>query len=404
MTSSKQLPFIVAGGGIGGLCAALALAKTGQHVKVLERAPEVGEIGFGIQIAPNGHDMLRRLGVMEALEPSVFYPDALVMVDALDNQEVTRINLGEKFTARYKLPYFVVHRRDLHGALMEACLKQPTFSIESGAKDVRDFEEHDGIVTVRCADGSSYDGCAMIGAEGLRSATRARIVPDEGPRPTGHVVYRGLVPIEEITDKQYMNSMVIYVGPGFHAVQYRLRGGTVMNNVATFESAGFKRGEKDYGTPEELAAKLAMATPEVQHVMRYLSYERKWTLYDLAPADNWTQGKVTLLGDAAHATLQYMAQGAIMAMEDSLVLAAELTQHGDDINAAFLAYQGKRMNRTARVVTSARIFGSICHASAGSRLLRNELARQRDPNFPWEVDWLYRGIDLPDTVAHSKAA
>lgn len=404
MVSSKDLPFIVAGGGIGGLCAALALARKGQYVKVLERAPEVGEIGFGIQVAPNGSDMLQRLGVAAALEPHCFYPDALVMADAMTGEELTRIDLGERFTARYGHRYFVIHRRDLHGALLDACRAQPSVVIAPGSHEVRHFEERDGVVTVQCADGAVHAGCAMIGAEGLRSATRAGIVPDAGPRPTGHVVYRGLVPIDEVTDKKYVNSMVIYAGPDCHTVQYRLRGGAVMNNVATFESPSFKRGATPYGSPQELAAAFAHCAPVVRDMLKYLSLDKKWDLHDLTPATNWTRGNVTLLGDAAHATLQYLAQGAIMAMEDALVLANEVSRGGSDIHAAFVDYQNQRLNRTARVTTTARLFGAICHASDGARLLRNELVRQRDPGFPAEIDWLYRGIGLADERSEVRAA
>jgi 2-polyprenyl-6-methoxyphenol hydroxylase-like FAD-dependent oxidoreductase len=392
MKTSKDLPFIIAGGGIGGLCAALALAKSGIHVKVLERAPEVGEIGFGIQIAPNGYAMLERLGVAAALDPYSFYPDALILVDAMNGEELTRINLGDRFQARYKHRYFVIHRRDLHGVLLDACRRQETLVLEEGGKEVTDYEDHGDRVTVNCADGSSYEGRAMIGVEGLRSPTRARIVPDQGPRPSGHVVYRGLTKIEDIHDKSYINSMVIYGGPGCHAVQYRLRGGTVMNNVATIVSPSFRHGQTDYGGTDELFAAFEKCAANVRELTGYLSLDRKWALHDLQPATNWTSGNVTLLGDAAHATLQYLAQGAVMAMEDAVVLASELGKHGDDVNAAFMAYQAQRLNRTARVTTTARLFGEIIHASEGARLLRNELVRKRDMDHPWEIDWLYRGL------------
>jgi len=389
MSSQDGLPIVVAGGGIGGLCAALALAREGFAVKVLERAPEIGEIGYGIQIAPNGHAILKKLGVMEILEPQVFYPDALILMDAVDLSEITRIQLSDRFVERYKLPYFVVHRRDLHAALIEACRRERNFSFEEG--EVSDYENHDGHVLVHCSDGRTLKAKAMIGCEGLRSRTRARIVDDCGPRPTGYVVYRGLVPVDEISNKDHLNSMVIYGGPGCHIVQYRLRGGTVMNNVATFQSPAYGRGEAEYGAPDELLSAYDQCAPEVRDMLKYFALEKNWRLHDLLPATNWTDGNVTLLGDSAHATLQYLAQGAIMAMEDSMALAREMAQRPDDVNQAMLRYQSQRLNRTARVITTARLFGEIVHARGGERLLRNELARRRDVHIPWEVDWLYRG-------------
>lgn len=397
MASSSDLPIIIAGAGIGGLSAALALAGTGHRIKVLEKAPGVGEIGYGIQMAPNGYAMLERFGVAAALEPYSFFPDALVLVDAISDREITRIDLGERFRARYGRPYFVVHRRDLHGALFEACKAQAAISIEQDAKEVVRFEERSNKVVVECADGSSHEGKALIGAEGIHSPTRTQVVGDGPLRVTGHVVYRGLTPIEEIVDKTYVNSMVMHVGPNLHFVQYRLRGGTVMNNVCTFESPAFKRGEKEFGGPDELFGVFAQASPRVQDmVRRYISLEKKWVLHDRDSVTNWTKGRVAVLGDAAHPMLQYLAQGAIMSMEDAAVLGVEVQRHGDDIPAALQAYQAQRLNRTARVVLSARLFGAICHADAGARLLRNELLGQRDPHNPWEADWLFKGIALPE--------
>jgi 2-polyprenyl-6-methoxyphenol hydroxylase-like FAD-dependent oxidoreductase len=398
MTAKNNLPIIVAGGGIGGLSAAILLAKKGRRVIVLEKTPEIGEIGYGIQIGPNGCAMLRRMGIFDALQPSCFYPDALVMVDAISAQEITRIDLGESFRERYKNPYLVVHRRDLQAALKQACLDHSKVQLEEGKKDVLRFDQIDGYVVVHCADGSSYEGAALVGAEGKHSPTRSQIVGGPRLRATGHVVYRGLVPTEQIDDKKYLNSMVIYVGPGVHLVQYRLRGGTVMNNVATFESPAFRRGEKKYGSPEELAERFEPCAPEVKEKLRYFAFERNWVLDDGDPLENWSQGNATLLGDAAHATLQYLAQGAIMAMEDAAVLAEEVDIHSDDYQKAFLAYQGRRLNRTARVVLSARLFGEICHAAQGARLLRNELLSSRLPDQPWESDWLYHGIELDEHI------
>jgi salicylate hydroxylase len=389
---ATQKDFIVAGGGLGGLAVALALARRGRKVRVLEKASEFGEIGYGIQMGPNIMRVLDHLGVMRDLESTAFFPDALVMMDAVSGEEVTRIALGDAFQKRYGARYFVIHRRDLHGGLLAACERHEGVTLQA-SKGLASFEDRGGEVVVRCEDGSEYVGAALVGADGLWSPTRKAIVND-APRPTGHTVYRGVVPIDEVTDRQFMNSMVIWCGHDIHLVQYRLRGGTVMNNVAVFVSPRFRRGEKEFGQPEELFQMFEQAVPRVRDMLKYVSTERNWILHDRDPATNWTKGRATLLGDAAHPTLQYLAQGACMAMEDGVVLAAQVAQHGDDVNEAFLAYQRRRMNRTARVVLTARFFGEVCHAGGGARMLRNEIASRRDIDFPYEIDWLYRGIDI----------
>ncbi len=393
MSTIARPEILVAGGGIGGLAAALALARKGRCVRVLEKASEFGEIGYGIQMGPNVYPMLETLGVFEAMAPHVVYPDALVLADAISGDELSRITLGAAFRARYKYPYFVIHRRDLHGAILDACRRNENVALEA-SKGLARFEQREDRVVVRCEDGSEYEGLALIGADGLWSPTRAAVVADGPPRLTGHVVYRGVVPTDEVIDRSYLNSMVIYVGRNMHLVQYRLRAGAVMNNVATIESDRFKRGEPNFGRPDELEEIFSQCAPRVRDMLRYVSRERNWVLYDRDPVTNWAQGNVTLLGDAAHPTLQYLAQGACMAIEDAVVLAAEVARHGTDFNRAFLAYQQQRMNRTARVVLSSRFFGAYIHAGGGARALRNELLAQRSPDEPWEADWLYRGIDV----------
>ena len=388
---------LIAGGGIGGLAAALALAKKGRKVRVLEKAAEFGEIGYGIQMGPNVSRMLDRLGVLKTIEETAFFPQALIFVDALDNREVTRIALGDRFVKRFGYRYFVIHRRDLHGGLLEACKRREEIALES-SRGLRGFSEEKDLVTVQCENGATYTGAALIGADGLWSPMRQAIVADGAPRQAGHFVYRGVVPDAEITDRSRIDSMTIWGGPGLHLVQYRLRGGAVMNNVATIASRRFLRGEANAGAPDELESMFARCDAQVRDNLRYVSRERNWALHDRDPVTNWTLGRVTLLGDAAHPTLQYLAQGAQMAIEDGVVLAEKVAAAGDDFNRAFNAYQSERMNRTARVVLSSRFFGEWFHADAGARELRNELGRARSPENPWEADWLYKGIEPSGTL------
>ena len=395
--SISDLPILIAGGGIGGLSAALALALKGRRVHVLEKAPEFGEIGYGIQMGPNVSRMLDRLGLLRALEPHSVFPDALIMVDAVDNREISRITLGRTFLERYRYRYFVIHRRDLHGEILEACRRRGEITLEA-SRGLVSFVERGNTVVVRCESGAEIEGAALIGAEGLWSPTRAAIVSDGAPRVAGHVTYRGVVPSEEIIDRSHLDSMTIWVGPNLHLVQYRLRGGKVMNNVATVSSSRFRRGEKDFGNWDELEQVFARTDPRVRDMLRYFSRDRNWVLHDREPVTHWTRGRATLLGDAAHPTLQYLAQGANMAIEDGVVLAEKVAAAGDDFGRAFLAYQRERMNRTARVVLSSRFFGEYFHVDGGARALRNELARRRDPENPWEIDWLYRGIEVDGSL------
>jgi salicylate hydroxylase len=394
---------LVAGGGIGGLAAALALALKGRRVRVLEKAAEFGEIGYGIQMGPNVARMLDRLGVLKALEPASVFPDALIFADALTNEELSRISLGKAFLERYQFRYFVIHRRDLHGSLLQACKQREEIVLEA-SRGLKAFGQIGDHVTVLCENGASYEGAALIGADGLWSPTRQAVIADGAPRMAGHYVYRGVVPDEQITDRSRIDTMTIWGGPDLHLVQYRLRGGTVMNNVATIASRRFRRGEPNAGAPDELEEIFAQTHARVRDNLRYVSRERNWVLHDREPATNWTDGRVTLLGDAAHPTLQYLAQGAQMAIEDAVVLAEKVAAAGEDYNRAFLAYQRERMNRTARVVLSSRFFGEWFHVGGGARELRNQLARARDPDNPWEADWLYRGIEPDGRLEATEAA
>ena len=382
---------LIAGGGIGGLSAALALARKGLRVRVLEKAAEFGEIGYGIQMGPNVAKMLDRLGILEPIESHAFFPDALIFADAIDNREITRIAVGKFFRQRYGYRYFVIHRRDLHGEILKACRQRGEISLET-SRGVTHFEQRADAVLVRCDGGAEVEGAALVGADGLWSPTRQVLIGDGAPRAAGHFVYRGVVPMDQITDRSRADAMTIWGGPHLHLVQYRLRGGTVMNNVATIASRRFRKGGPEAGAPDELEEMFARAHPHVRDMLRYVSRERNWVLHDREPATNWSNGRVTLLGDAAHPTLQYLAQGAQMAIEDAVVLADKVAAAGENFEPAFQAYQRERMNRSARVVLSSRFFGEVLHVDGGARELRNELLRKREPESHAEFDWLYRGI------------
>ncbi len=395
MSRASNREVLIIGGGIGGVATALALAKCGWRSHVFEKSPEFGEIGYGIQQGPNAYRMLDWLGVMKALEPQAVFTRNLIMIDALTDRELARIDCGAAFRERYGAPYTVVHRRDLHGALLDGCRTRDEITLHT-SKELVDFTDRGTSVVARFADGSEYEGAALIGADGLRSRVREIVIGDGPPRASGHVSYRGVVPLDQIADQSHFDDMVIWAGPNLHFVQYRLRGGTVMNNVATVVSRRFEQGErKNYGGPDELLEAFARTTPRVQEMLAVVGKDKNWLLHDRPSVGGWTKGNATLLGDAAHPTLQYLAQGACMAIEDAVVLAHKLRDAASAIGAALSAYENERYLRAIRVPITSRIFGEILHCDGGARDLRNHLMAQRTPDMSWEYDWLYKGIAIP---------
>ncbi len=388
------MTILIAGGGIGGISAALGLARQGFKVRVLERAAEFGEIGYGLQLGPNAFQTLERLGVRDFMERTAFFPNNLIMQDAVTGKEVSRIHLRDKFLKTYDRPYAVIHRSDLHGALLGGCRALPELvSLETNS-GLKSFKQDKGRVQATLDDGREVEGDLLVCADGLRSVGRQNIIGDGEPRVSGHIARRGVVPLDDVSDRRFIDDMVIWVGPNLHLVQYRLRGGTVLNNVCVIESEEFKQGKTDWGGMDEVQRTFEGTVPYVQDALKFISPERAWAMCDRDPHAGWTRGNVTLLGDAAHPTLQYLAQGACMAMEDGEVLAAKLSKRDRPIAESLQLYESERYLRAARITLTSRFFGHVCHAGGGARDLRNHLAGQRgDQNF-FEVDWIYRGINV----------
>lgn len=388
--NQSTLPVIVAGGGIGGLAAALALAREGIPVRVLERADAFGEIGAGLQLAPNALRVLERLGALEAVLHDGVFPDYAVMIDALTGDEITRISLGAGFMQRFGHRYVVVHRQDLLRALLEQCRRASAVELMTG-RGIVSFEDAGDRVRVACQDGSVHEGQALIGADGLYSVVRAALLADGPPRVAGHFCYRGTVPMDRIPDRSYERAMALWVGPDMHLVQYPVRQGQLMNNVVVIQSPRFRAGLADTGEWSEVESLFSAATPRVRGMLEYVDRSRCWSLHDRPPAPDWSRGRVTLLGDAAHPTLQNMAQGACMALEDAVCLADRITASGGDLPAAFLDYQQARYLRTARVQLSARFVASMVHAGGGARDVRNHVLAKRSHDSYFELAWLYDG-------------
>ena len=388
---------IVVGGGIGGLSAAFALTRKGLRVRVLERSAEFGEVGAGIQIAPNCTRILNSYGLLDEARSLGVLPVSMVMKDALDGSVLTSLDLLD-MERRYGTPYMVIHRSDLHGLFLRACqdagVDLRTSQHVTGYEGDAGREGTGDGARVRLADGTVHAARLVVAADGLHSVARGQLVGDK-PVSSAFVAYRGAVPMERARENNISESdVVVYVGPRCHFVQYPLRGGDMFNQVAVFESARARAGEEDWGTPDELDAAFAPATGNVRKGLPLIRRDRCWRMFDRDPIMTWVYGRIALLGDAAHPPLQYIAQGAIMAIEDGYVLAEHLAANpGDrpepDWDGALAAYQAVRPEHCRRVVTTSRAWGGLWHLDGEKRARRNEILRARDPRDYSFVDWLY---------------
>ena len=387
-TPDTPLPVLVAGGGIGGLAAALALVRRGFNVQVFEQAAEIGEIGAGIQLGPNAFHAFDALGVGEKARGRAVYTDYMVMHDALDEYQVGKIPTGEAFRQRFGNPYAVIHRVDVHKSLLEGAEETGRVRFQTSTRIDR-VEQDADTVTVYDQNGQAYRGQALIGADGVKSAVRQQYVNDPA-RVTGHVVYRAVVDKADFPEDLQWNAASIWVGPNCHLVHYPLRGGEQYNVVVTFHSRQQEEWGVTEGSKEEVQSYFQGICPKARQLIDLPKSWKRWATADREPIGQWTFGRATLLGDAAHPTTQYMAQGACMAMEDAVTLGEALRVHHNNWAKALDLYQRSRVARTARIVLSSREMGRIYHAKGVERLVRNELWKGRTPErFYDAMDWLY---------------
>ncbi|VCU70182.1 3-hydroxybenzoate 6-hydroxylase 1 [Pigmentiphaga humi] len=393
--SDRKQPVLVVGGGIGGMAAALALSRQGRDVHVFEQADEFKEIGAGIQLGPNAFYTFDALGVTEAVRELAAFPDDIIAMDALSGERLVKLPVGELFPQRFGRPYGLIHRADLHTVLLEACRRSDKVRLQAGTK-ITGFEDTGSAVRIATETGETIEGAALIGADGLWSTIRGDIVGDGKPRVSGHIAYRAVLATEDVPLENRLNAMIVWMGPKYHLVHYPLRGGKLFNLVAVFHSDRYEDGWDTYGDPEELHLRFENAHPHVQNMLAKIESWRMWVLCDREPVANWSKGRVTLLGDAAHPMLQYLAQGACMAMEDAVCLAGKLAATPDDIPGAFLAYQQARYLRTSRTQLTARLYGHAYHAAGATRDLRNAFLASRSAGQTVEsMAWMYDPKEIP---------
>lgn len=385
-----EAPLLIVGGGIGGLATALAGARAGRPVHLIEQAPEFAEIGAGLQIGANATRVMDRLGVLDAVEAVAVHPQRAVMRDAVTGEKLTGLALGATYRARYGTPYLVMHRSDLLQILLDACTAEPLITLENN-RTVVDIVPGADEVEVTCADGQVYRAEVLIGADGLRSRVRRLFVDDE-PVCSGYVAYRGTMPIEDVATDVDANDIVLWVGPGVHLMQYPVRAGALYNQVAVFHSPSFAAEVPDaeWGTPEELDTAYAGTVDPVRISAASVSRARHWPLYDREPLEHYVQGRVALIGDAAHPMLQVLGQGACQALEDAVCLADLLAENVEDPDKALVAYEQARLPRATTCQRLARPWAEMWHLTDPVAIaLRNRVFRDRADDDYRDVDWLY---------------
>ena len=386
---------IVAGAGIGGLTAALALAAKGFRVVILEKAERLEEAGAGLQLSPNASRILIELGLRERLGTRALVPEAISIMSARSGGEIARLPLGEDAGSRAGAPYWVLHRADLQAALLEAVGEHPDIEVRLGWA-FEDVVTHARGLTVSRRQGATLEqeqALALIGADGVRSAVRQRLFPQTQPQFSGLIAWRGAFDSSRLPGADGANRVQLWMGANAHLVAYPMSGARQINVVAIL------RGDVAYGSGDTAELNQAFAPrrwPEpVRSMIGAVGSWRQWPLFTVSAAGAWSSGPIALLGDAAHAMLPFAAQGAGMAIEDAAVLAKCLAGCADDpaaIPGALQRYTGLRRARVARVQRTAERNGNIYHLTGAAALARDlfirsigaerMLARQR-----WIYDW-----------------
>lgn len=387
---------LIAGGGIGGLATALALARRGIAAEVLERRTVFGDDGAGIQIGPNGTRILEELGAATSLRARATVPDALRILDAASGRELARFPLGRWIALRHGAPYWALHRRDLHASLVAAAESEPLIRIRKGFDVGAVHEGTEGVAAVSSNGNQTLGGDALIAADGAWSELRVRVFGGGPARFTGKVAMRVVLPIEEVPEALHRTEVHLWLGPDVHVVHYLVSGGHAVALVAVFDGG---RIATDWSTPRDrawVAAQTAGFAPLLGDLLTRPEHWRSWPLLALGgPEPHVAVGRTALLGDAAHPMLPFLAQGGVMALEDAAVVAQALAADPDDPARAFARYAAARRARVRRVARASQMNGLIYHVSGLLAAARNlALARIPPERFMRRYDWLY-GWTLP---------
>ncbi|WP_024275259.1 FAD-dependent monooxygenase [Hyphomicrobium sp. 802] len=390
MTGSQRLSALIAGGGIGGLATALALAQRGIDVRVCERRAEFPEEGAGIQIGPNGTRILQQLGVAEFLENKVASPDTLIVHDGASGRELTRLPLGSWLAKRHGAPYWTAHRRDLHSALRTRAESEPRITLSRATEITSCRDEPNGIAAVD-ASGEVLSASLLVAADGLWSTLRRSIAGESAvPTPVGKTAFRSVTTAENMPSELARNAVHIWLSPGAHAVHYPVTGGRDIAIVVIADDPTLSEGWDAPAATDAVKDKMQSFAPSLRSLANSTQTWRQWSLYRLPPLTHWTSGRAALLGDAAHPMLPFLAQGAVMALEDAIALASCIAASNSELEHALQNYEQVRRPRISKVVEASIRNGRIYHMHGPTALARNAVMKLRPPESVMAgFDWLY---------------
>lgn len=386
---AEPLPFLIAGGGIGGLAAAIALAQRGVTVEVLERGAAFAAAGAGIQLGPNAVKVLRALGVADAVAAHACEPTALAVFGAGSGRNLTRMPLGAQIAARCGAPYWTVHRADLHRALAAAARADPSITVRLDSTVTSLQSALSDRVAVTLADGQKLEGSALIGSDGVWSNVRNAVAPQYSHVASGWCAYRAIVPID---DAAGLDTTIVgaWLSPDAHIIHYPIRAGRALNLVVVTRDAWSGQEWSATADPRRIAAATKSFSSTLRDVIMRAREWHQWSLPQPVMLGQWHRGRIALLGDAAHAMLPFFAQGGAMALEDAMALAAAVAAKRDDLPAAFAAYHAHRRQRVARVQAASVRNGRIFHLSGPMALARDAAMKVTPGNMLMSrFDWLY---------------
>jgi 2-polyprenyl-6-methoxyphenol hydroxylase-like FAD-dependent oxidoreductase len=368
-------PLLIVGGGIAGLAAGLGLARIGKSSRILEKSPTFDAIGAGLQLGPNAVHALQWLGAWDAVAPHCVSPSEIHVRDGISGQVLQRIPLGANFENRFGAPYRVAHRADLQNGLLESVRSKPNIKLQNNA-EVTNVSIAETAVALK--SGKNLSGQAIIAADGVHSAIRNLLIGQPGKNAVGHMLHRGFTPIALIPTSANIDVVTLWLFPGGHVVHYAVSNWRHFNIVAAVEDSEISLWTAFQGACQPLADILDLKTKWT-----------KWPAVDINPVQNWNRNRTVLVGDAAHASLPYLAQGAAMALEDACVLSNAI-QNANDLESAFQKFSKLRFKRTAAIQRRSRQLGKIYHARGALRLARNLVLKATPPrSFTGQFTWIY---------------